>query len=163
MNPLVTGPDRLAKVAGHLMTGGFAGFVLGWYQVPDYAGAVTLDRIAAGYAWPLGGGLVSLALYTAAYRRYGLTAAGRTRLARLFAAAAVAGYYWYRIPALAGFGPHPGTGMLLDLTDVWPALPWISRPLTTGFFFWFMLMRHSETTSWLIRPTRVSDGPGGQE
>ena len=37
-------------------------------------------------------------------------------LPKVFAAAAVCTYYWYRLPALAGFGPHPGTGLLVDLT-----------------------------------------------
>lgn len=152
LTPLVTPPVPLARLLGHGLTGGFAGFVVGWYQVPDYHGAPALADIATAYAWPGAGALVSLLAYAAAYRRYGHSAANRSRLARLFATAAVAAYYWYRIPALAGFGPHPGTGMLVDLSAVWPALPWLTRPLTTAFFVWFLLLRPARNVSWLTRP-----------
>jgi hypothetical protein len=73
-------------------------------------------------------------------------------LVRVFAAAAVSTYYWYRIPALAGFGPHPGTGQLCDLTAVLPDLPMVSHVVTTAFFVWFLVIRGSSGLSWMMRP-----------
>jgi len=71
---------------------------------------------------------------------------------KVFATAAVSTYYWYRIPALAGFGPYPGTGLLYDLSGVLPDISLISHVLTTLFFVWFLLVRNNPGISWLKRP-----------
>ncbi|HTY98729.1 MAG TPA: hypothetical protein VMB75_02760 [Rhodocyclaceae bacterium] len=152
MSPAVSGPTRLERAVGHLMIGGFVGFVWGWYRLPDFAGPVGADEIAAAYLWPFGCGLGTLAIYAAAYHGLYRSRAERRLLARLFAAAAVATYYWYRIPALTGFGPHPGSGMLVDLTASLPALPLVSHLVTTAFFAWFLLLRQDPRASWLRRP-----------
>lgn len=154
MHPLVTTNSPIAKAAGHAMAGGFAGFVWGWYRTPDFAGAaVQAVDVVAAYAWPFGAGVATLAIYGLAYRLFP-GGASRRLLLRLFAAAAVCTYYWYRIPALAGFGPHPGSGMLVDLRDAWPGLPALSRVATTSFFVWFLLLRRDSGKSWTLRPVR---------
>jgi hypothetical protein len=152
MTPAVTGPSLVEKAAGHIMIGGFAGFIWGWYRLPDYRGAVSASEILAAYLWPFGGALITLAIYAAIHHWLCRSHSKRRRLVKLFATAAVSTYYWYRIPELTGFGAHAGTGMLLDLRGAWPHLPIFSRLLTTSFFVWFMLLREAPATSWLVRP-----------
>jgi hypothetical protein len=152
MNPTVTGSSLLEKSAGHLIVGTLVCFIWGWYRLPDFHGAVSADEIFAAFAWPYGGALVTLAIYAAAYQLIYRSDADRTLLVRLFATAAVCMYYWYRIPALAGFGPNPGTGMLLDMSSDLPVLPVFTRVLTTSFFVWFMLLRNYTCASWTTRP-----------
>jgi hypothetical protein len=154
MNPIVTGSSRLEKAAGHLVVGALVGFIWGWYRVPDFHGAVNAGDIVGAFAWPYVGALCSLALYAAAYRWVYRSDTERRLLVKLFATAAVGTYYWYRIPALTGFGPTPGTGMLLDLSGDLPALPIYSRIVTTSFFVWFLLLRSGNGNSWTKRPVR---------
>ena len=72
------------------------------------------------------------------------------------AGAALAAYYWYRLPMLFGFGPHPGDGMLVDLTAVLPAwFPLASRLATTALFGWWFVMRTRVQRSWAQRPAYV--------
>lgn len=152
MTPLVTGPSPLAKGLGHLLVGGFVGFIWGWFRLPDYPGPVGGNEILAAYLWPFGGAAASLSAY-AILRQLRCFGRGREVLPRIFATAAVSTYYWYRLPALGGFGPQPGTGMLYDLTSVLPAwAPQVSHLLTTAFFVWFLLMRSHPKASWMIRP-----------
>jgi Fe-S-cluster-containing hydrogenase component 2 len=151
MNPSITGPTPLEKWAGHIMIGCFVGFIWGWYRLPDYHGNVGSARIMAAYLWPYAGALVSFAIYFAVRTWACRTKEDRAALVKVFAAAAVSTYYWYRIPALAGFGPHPGTGQLCDLTAVLPGLPLISHILTTVFFVWFLLIRGNSGTGWMVR------------
>jgi hypothetical protein len=156
MSPAVTGPGRVEKAVGHFMVGGFAGFIWGWYRIPDYRTAVGAAEMISAYAWPFGCALVTLALYAFAYRRFCATPAERRLLVKLFATAAVCTYYWYRIPLLAGFGPHPGSGMLWDLHRTLPDLSLVSRTLTTSFFIWFILLRDDPRARWMERPGAVS-------
>jgi hypothetical protein len=156
MHPLVTHSSAVARSTGHILAGSFAGFIWGWYQVPDYAGTLSLQQVAVAYAWPFGAGLVSLAIYGLACHRF-RQAEQRRYIVRLFAASAVIVYYWHRIPALAGFGMHADTGMLVDLSNELPYLPWISRVLTTSFFAWFLLIRPDSKASWTRRPSRASE------
>ncbi|RTL47400.1 MAG: ferredoxin [Rhodocyclaceae bacterium] len=153
MTPVVTGPSALDRWVGHGFTGSFVGFIFGWYQVPDYPGHIGAVEIAAGYLWPFGCAAVSLLLYAATRKWLCQSKLARHALIRIFAAAAVSCYYWYRIPALTGFGPYSDTGLLYDLTGVLPNwTPVASRILTTSFFAWFLLLRPSPNTSWMIRP-----------
>lgn len=154
MNPTVTGSSRLEKGAGHFIVGALVGFIWGWYRVPDFHTGVSAGDIVAAFAWPYGGALCSLLLYAAARRWVYRSEETRTLLVKLFATAAVCMYYWYRIPALAGFGPNPGTGMLLDLSSDLPMLPVYSHIITTSFFIWFLLLRWETENSWMARPSR---------
>lgn len=152
MTPLVTGPSRLARGLGHILVGGFVGFIWGWFRLPDFVGPIGAGEIVAAYLWPFGGAASSFAVYAALWR-WCRSRQAREVLPRAFATAAVSTYYWYRLPALGGFGPQPGTGMLYDLTSVLPAwAPQVSHLLTTAFFVWFLLMRSHPKASWMIRP-----------
>lgn len=152
MNPSITGPTLVEKSAGHFMIGGFAGFIWGWYRMPDYHGDAGTTEIISAYLWPYAGLLVSLAVYALLRIWVCRSREDRAMLVKVFAAAAVSTYYWYRIPALAGFGPHPGTGLLYDLTTVLPDLPMVSHTVTSAFFVWFLVIRGNSGTSWMIRP-----------
>ena len=68
MTPLSTGPLRLQAGVGEFMAGSFFGFVWGWFQVPDYPGAIGGQEIAAAYLWPFGGALASFAAFKAIRR-----------------------------------------------------------------------------------------------
>ena len=143
----------LGRWVGLVFTGGFAGFVWGWFQVPDYAGALTLAEAGSCVAWPLGGALVSLLAYWVIRSLIGDSIRARNTLDNLCAAAAVCSYYWYRIPALVGFGEFYRTGLLYDLSSTLPyAAITVARVLTTSFFVWFLVIRPSPRRSWTTRP-----------
>lgn len=152
MNPSLTGAAFIEKAAGHILIGGLAGLIWGWYRLPDFHHTATTSEICSAFVWPLGCALVTLAIYAAAYRWIYRSNSERHFLVKLFATAAVCTYYWYRLPALAGFGPNPGTGMLVDLSIDFPLLPLLSRVITTSFFIWFLLLRKHSGASWTRRP-----------
>jgi len=77
-------------------------------------------------------------------------------LIRTFAMAAVATYYWFRLPMLFGFTELPNNSVLIDLTGTLPSwFPAASQTVTTAFFAWFMLVRDRKT-SWSNRPNYSS-------
>ena len=153
MTPAITGPSPLAAFTGQVMIGSFAGFVWGWSQLPDYSGNISSAHYLHTYLWPFCGALATLSVYAILYRWFATTREERNTLLQVFATAAVFTYYWYRIPALAGFGPFHGTGMLYDLTHTLPA--WsehASHVVTSLLLFWFLLLRKNPGISWLQRP-----------
>ncbi|HJO27531.1 MAG TPA: ferredoxin [Planctomycetota bacterium] len=169
MTPLKNNGARLRPYLGTLLVGGFPGYIWGWFQVPDYAGASGWEHTPQAYAWPFGCLAISLAVYLLAGRLLAVNpeqgpdeagaSAGSQRgefLARLFACAAIACYYYYRLPALFGFGPFPGDGMLVDLREVLPAgFPVLSRVLTSGLCLWWFLLRQragGTPRTWSRRP-----------
>lgn len=138
-------------VAGVLLVGGFPGFIWGWFQVPDWAHGEGWSHLATAYGWPLTGAAVSAAAY-AAVRFLRPEPTGTNRA---FAAVAVCCYYWYRLPALFGFGPFPGDGMLVDLRGALPeAFPVYARTLTTVLFAWWLLFRPAR--AWTRRPPAIT-------
>ena len=157
LTPAISARSPLAEHTGLAMIGGFAGFVWGWFQIPDFVAPITLSNIQDAYLWPLGSGVVSLAVFSILYHRIMSSKPARQMLVKIFATTAVSIYYWYRIPALVGLGPHHGTGMLYNLSSELPL--WIedlSHLLTTSFFIWFMMLRKSPAISWLKRPVVVN-------
>lgn len=153
MTPVITTASPLDKLVGHGFTGSFTGFVYGWYQLPDLKGPLDAAQVATAYLWPLGGAALSLAVYLSCRKWLCLTRSSRDTLVRVFGASAVSTYYWNRIPALVGFGPFPGTGLLYDLSGVLPAwVPMFFQLSAVAFFFWFMVSRSSANTSWMKRP-----------
>ncbi|MFQ5414843.1 MAG: hypothetical protein ACE5E6_10340 [Phycisphaerae bacterium] len=151
IHPLSADDTMLHRVAGTLLVGGFAGFIWGWFHVPDYAGVEGWRHLPGIYGVPLGGTAVSLLLFVLLRRV--VPAGSRDRLIRAFAAAAIACYYWYRLPALFGFGVFPGDGMLVDLTTVLPVwFPTASRVATTALFAWWLVGRSRVRRAWCIRP-----------
>lgn len=153
MTVLVTPPTKLQRSLGHGLTGGFVGFIWGWFQIPDYPATVGMPEIVAAYLWPFGCAAITLVIYLGLRRRWRISHEKARILPKAFAAAAVSTYYWYRLPALVGFGPHPGSGLLIDLTETLPYwMPWLSQLLTTSFFIWFLLFRPGSRTGWMARP-----------
>jgi hypothetical protein len=135
-----------------LLTGAFPGFVWGFFQVPDRVGWAGL---AAAYAWPFAAGAVTLAAYLPVHAI--LRGPAQQRWTRAFAAAAIAAYYWFRIPMLFGFGAFPGDGVLVDLRGTLPA--WFvpaSRAATTLLFFVWFLARAGAPRSWSPRPASAA-------
>jgi hypothetical protein len=157
MNPTISYPVRSGKISGHLLVGSLVGFIWGWFRLPDFSGGAGVHEIADAYIWCWGCALISLLVYAAAYRWICRSSADFRLLVRLFATAAITTYYWYRIPALTGFGLHPGSGMIVDLTAVFPQLPLIFHILSSSFFVWFLLLRKHAATSWTLRPATVMD------
>lgn len=130
------------------MVGAFPGFVWGWFQVPDYHGIRDIEQLITIYMLPMIGLLVTSVLFFVLKRFF-----KEKVLLAIFSAAAVSCYYWFRIPALFGFGIFPGDGMLIDLTGMLPEWSITVTVLTTSiFFFWWIIFRKNNKTSWAIRP-----------
>jgi hypothetical protein len=154
MTPLITGPSKLQKAIGNFMVGSFFGFVLGWFQVPDYYGPIGNTEIIASYAYPWIGAAICYAVFKVLERAVGEDPQRRRILYRIFAAAAVSTYYWYRVPALTGFDPR--SGQLINITHILPVwFPIASHIVTTSFFFWFLVIRQTTGVSWMKRPSFV--------
>lgn len=139
------------KISGYLMVGGFPGFVWGWFHVPDHESSSTLEQLFQVYKLPLFGTFVTLVLYEAL--RAVFAKRGEEKLISIFAASAVACYYWYRIPSLIGFGLYENDGMLINLKNSIPAwIVFIAACCSTLFFFWWIVFRQTTKKSWVIRP-----------
>ena len=112
--------DSCGKVGGPLHDWRFRRIHLGLVSHSGLSRRCRLTEVISAYSGPVRGHWFRLPFML----RYepGLADPGTDRalLVKVFAATAVSTYYWYRIPALAGFGPNPGTGQLSDLTAVLP-------------------------------------------
>ncbi len=148
ISPMSSKKTFFHKASGFLMVGAFPGFVWGWFQVPDYTEAISLEQFISVYTMPLVGFIVSSILFLVLEK----IIKKRTLIA-LFSAAAVSCYYWFRLPALVGFGVFPGDGMLIDLTAIIPEwMLTITVVMTTIFFFWWIVVRKQTKISWVTRP-----------
>ena len=148
INPLSSKKTTYDKMAGVLMVGAFPGFVWGWFQVQDNYGITVIEELLAIYKWPFLGILITGALYMILRN-----VVKEKILVAIFSAAAVSCYYWFRIPALFGFGIFPEDGMLVDLSGVVPE--WAVTGLIvllTLFFFWWIVLSRQLNISWVIRP-----------
>jgi len=116
----------------------------------DYFGTMTTMEWTTAFAWPFGGFVVSYLAFSALMRI--VPRRNYMFLIRIFAMAAVATYYWFRLPMLFGYAELPNNSTLIDLTGVLPVwFPEASQVATTVFFAWFMLLRKSKR-SWTVRP-----------
>lgn len=151
MNPEKADLRRSHRIASTLLMGGLPGFIWGWFHVPDCrAGADWSDCLVAfGLPYLCLG--ISLSLFL--LLRKLLSEKYNALIVSGFAAASVSFYYWYRIPALVGYGLFPGDGMLVDLKE---ALPFwtvmIVQIAVVGFFVWWLTARHTTPAVWAIRP-----------
>ncbi len=142
MTPTQTGPTRIQQWLGNFLVGSFPGFVWGWYQTPDHAPQdVGIPEIFAAYAWPFGAALVTYLLFRIGEQLLHDRQDALTTMHRIFAAAAISTYYWYRLPGPAFLLPD------------W--FPTVSHLITTPFFFWFLVLR-APKVSWLTRPVMAS-------
>ncbi len=142
MTPTLTGATRLQRFLGNFLVGSFPGFVWGWYQVQDYPpDQVGVHEVVTVYVWPLAACIVTYAVFKIGEHIFRHKANSRIVLHRVFAAAAISTYYWYRLPGPASLLPD------------W--FPLASHVVTTAFFFWFLVLR-SPKVSWLKRPVMAS-------
>ncbi len=150
MNPLEAKRNKYHKLAGILMIGGFPGYIWGWFQVPDYAGMEGFSHLGFIYGVPFLGFFTTLLLYVILTKN--TKESSHLFITQMFATAAVATYYWFRIPALFGFGIYHQDGMLVDLSSTLPYwFPSASQLVTTLFFIWFIMLR-KQVKQWTIRP-----------
>ena len=136
-----------------ILVGAFPGFVFGWFQVPDYFGSAGwgLQNLSTAYGWPILAGIATFLVYLAL--RMALPKRHYRWLNRTFAMVAIGCYYWYRLPALFGFGPFPGDGMLLDMRESFPAwFPVASRVVTSLLFLFWLVGLSRIRRTWLVRP-----------
>jgi hypothetical protein len=151
IHPLTVRKMLHQRIGGYLMVGGFPGFVWGWFQVPDqpaWAGWASLPGI---YLIPFAGAACTLVLYGTL--EWLLPKKQEQRLINIFAATAVSCYYWFRLPALLGFGRFPNNGLLVNLQGTIPA--WTvtaAAALLVLFLFWWIVWRQPGKQSWMVRP-----------
>jgi hypothetical protein len=139
------------ELSGLLIVGGLPGFIWGWFHVPDDAQQLSFDNILGIYMLPLIGFTITLVAYglltqsvKQKYERY---------LVGFFAAMGVSCYYWYRIPALFGFGRYAGDGLLVNLSNALPEWSMtVITSATTLFFFYWLVYRKPSKQSWIVRP-----------
>jgi hypothetical protein len=148
IDPFSSKKTNYHKIAGFLMVGAFPGFIWGWFQVPDYLGITGVEQLFTIYMAPIAGLLVTSALFLILKRFF-----QEKILIAIFSAVAVSFYYWFRLPALFGFGIFPGDGMLIDLSGILPEWTIVATVLTTTlFFFWWIIFRKNKKINWAIRP-----------
>jgi len=139
---IVINATGVRRFLENFMAGSFPGFVWGWFQVPDYwPHQVGIREIITAYAWPLGACAATYIVFNICQRIFRNKEGARAIIYRIFGAAAISTYYWYRLP-----GPD------FLLPDWFPPA---SRMVTTPFFFWFIVLR-SPKASWMKRPVMAS-------
>ncbi len=151
INPSSSQKTIYHQLSGLLIVGGLPGFIWGWFQVPDVQGFSAISVFLKVYTWPMIGFCISLVLY--AILNTSFKKIHQRKLIGIFAAAGISIYYWYRIPALFGYGKFAEDGMLLDLTNLLPE--WSMMLITVSaslFFFYWLVLRKKENTHWVVRP-----------
>jgi len=152
IGPLSSKKTNYHKITGFLMVGAFPGFVWGWFHVPDYNGISSIEQLLTIYKPPILGLIITSLLFLVLKRKI-----QEKVLIAIFSTTAVSCYYWFRVPALFGFGLFPGDGMLIDLTGVLPKWSITVIVLTTTLFFsWWIILRKNNKISWARRPTYAS-------
>lgn len=138
------------QLSGLLIIGGLPGFIWGWFHVQDQTSS-TINGLIGVYEMPLLGFAVSIVLYAVLSSL--LDAKFERRLIAIFAASGVSCYYWFRIPALFGFGNFADDGLLINLNTIIPAWSMtVVTIVTTLFFFYWLVVRKQNNRSWVIRP-----------
>lgn len=139
------------RVAAVVLVGGMPGFIVAWFQVPDYANGAGWQHLDLALGLPLVGLVASVLLYLVA--RAIVPRSRRDWVARTFAAGALIAYYWFRLPALLGFAIHADDGVLVDVSATLPAWSeWALRLAVVALFGWWLL-RRAPARSWQVRPT----------
>ncbi len=139
------------KIGGILTIGGLPGFIWGWFHVPDQLEITNWYNFLATYQLPLIGLVTSSAVYL--FLQLFLKGKNERTLINVFAASGVSCYYWYRLPALFGFGSFADDGLLINLKNVLPSWSIIAITIaTTLFFFWWIVLRKTKQKSWVVRP-----------
>lgn len=152
IHPLLGPRAKIQRITETLLVGGFPGYVWGWFHVPDTTFAtLSWENALSMLLYPFGGLVVTALLFV--FIRHFSSRKNDLKLVRIFAAATVSCYYWYRIPALVGYGPIPDDGVLIDLSALLPEWwVWLPRLLTTTLFVWWLVIHQSPKRHWLDRP-----------
>jgi hypothetical protein len=151
IHPISSKKTLYHQLSGLLIVGGLPGFIWGWFHVPDETTVTSISNLLSVYQLPLIGMVVSSIVYIIV----SMMVPGKyeQKLISVFAASGVSCYYWYRIPALIGYGKFADDGLLYNLSNAIPV--WIIPIIniaTTVFFFYFLVFRKSNNQSWVIRP-----------
>ncbi|CAN5228820.1 hypothetical protein BH09BAC6_BH09BAC6_19620 [soil metagenome] len=151
IHPLSSKKTIFHRLSGMLIIGGLPGFIWGWFQTADEKGIGGVYAFVRVYENPLIGFLISLAVYalcSAVIRQR-----FEKKLISFFAAAGVSCYYWFRVPALFGFGNQGTDGLLVDLRGAMPQVViQVIILAVAAFFFYWMVIREPHRKSWLVRP-----------
>lgn len=142
------------NISSLLTIGGLPGFIIGWFQVADRYTAPNLQGFLYDIALPTTGLAGSILLYV--LFRSLLHEQHEKLLNRFFAATAISCYYWFRLPALLGFGDMGEDGLLIDLSNT--ISPWMIYSITIGlviFFFYWIVFHRQNKKSWTVRPAFV--------
>ena len=140
---------KLGRGAGIVLSGCFPGFVWGWYNVPTYRGWDGISHLHVAYGIPWAGGCLTLALYLVLRRTWPQL---EFLVARVFAAAAIVTYYWFRLPPMFGIG-DTDAAMIIDISP-WLS-PWSAIALqlfALVAFGWLMVVRTGKQRAWEIHP-----------
>lgn len=150
LNPSNASEGAPARWSGLVLAGGFPGFIWGWYQVPTYVGWEGFAQLHVAYGFPLGAMAASLALFLGL--KFVLPPRHESLLVRLFAAAAVIVYYWFKAPVMLGFGADASSA-LIDLHTVLPtATPWVLRAGAILLFAYLLVLKPHAGRVWAVRP-----------
>ncbi len=139
------------RINGLLITGGLPGFIWGWFHVHDERTISSIGDFLGVYEMPLLGFMITLVIYGILIMN--IRPKFEQRLTSIFAALGVSCYYWYRIPALFGFGIKGSDGLLLNLRNTLPE--WVLAVITVSvciFFFYWLVVRKQNNKSWSVRP-----------
>ncbi len=156
LHPANAAQGKPALISGLILTGGFPGFIWGWYQVPTYEGWQGFYNLHVAYGFPLAAMAASLCAFMGV--RAMLKPDYHRTLVRVFAAAAVIVYYWFKAPVMLGFGADPSSS-LIDLHSVLPAsTPVIMRAACIALFGFLLVLKPHAGRVWAARPLEVPRG-----
>ncbi len=143
------------QLSGLLIIGGLPGFIWGWFHVQDETAITSFQTFISVYQIPLIGFTITLLLFGILSNI--VRPDFERRLISIFAASGVSCYYWYRLPALFGFGNFGEDGLLVNLQHILPEWSMTAITiLTTIFFFYWLVIRKQNNRSWIIRPQFAS-------
>lgn len=141
-----------SKRVVYLFAGGFPGFVWGWYLVSPDLGAPLLNQLGEAYVLPLAGMVASAVVFLGFYLAFPRR---RRWFALVFAALAVATYYWFKLPValgLSGDGSHALVNLGSRLGDwaIWPLR------IGAGLLLFALLLLRKPGAGWSGRVTSAS-------
>ncbi len=151
VHPLQVKKNSIQKINGYMITGGFPGFIWGWFQVPDNLSLNSIHNLLEIYLYPMSGMIISLFCFILLKKL--LKQRHEKKIIGTFAALSISTYYWYRIPALLGFSGFVSERPLIDLSGSLNPI-WLnfSGLLFALFFFYHLVFRKQRKNSWSTRP-----------
>jgi len=158
INPIFKKKKNIVNMSGLVLIGGFPGYIWAWFQVPDYHGIEGWNNLLSIYSMPFMGLILSFSIFSL------IKAILNTKyyelLINIFAFLAVSIYYWFRIPALIGFGKFPNDGRLVDLSQsVSASFPFFIKITLLLLFFWWFFIKTNNNLSWVLRPPYFKNKP----